>query len=80
MLNIHQDFPLVSVLFNENVNGVTVGNPTEQTGTRGKRSYRKSLDAEMSLGGFVVIFKKSVDQTEELHDTLILSQVLVAYI
>lgn len=78
MFNIHQDFPLVSVLFDENVNGVAVGDPTEQTGTRGKRSYRKSLDAEMSLGGFVIIIKKSVDQTEQLHDTLVLSQVLVA--
>lgn len=32
----------------------------------------------MSFGRLVVIIKKSVDQTKELHDTLVLSQVLVA--
>ena len=78
VLNIEQDFLLLSVILDELVQSVRVGHPTDQARVCRQRNDSKPLDGQIAPERLGVAQKKRVDQTEELHDPLVLSQVLVA--
>jgi len=78
MLDIHQNLPAISVALDEHVQRITVLHPSKQTRSWRKRCNGELLDTEMPLGTFLVGAKKGIDETEELHDSLVLTQVFVS--
>lgn len=78
MLNVEQNLTAVAVILDEDVQRVGVIDPAEQTGIRREWDDRILDDREMALEGFRIFLQKRVDETEELHDSLVLSKVLVS--
>lgn len=78
VLNVHQNLPRLSIPLDEHVQGIAVRHPSDQTRSRGKRRDRVLLHTEVTLGAFLIGCEECVDQSEELHNSLILSEILVA--
>jgi hypothetical protein len=78
MLDVEQNLPAVTVVLDEDVERVGVVDPAEETGIRRERNDRVLDDREVTLEGLRVLLQQRVDETEELHDPLVLSKVLVS--
>jgi hypothetical protein len=79
MFDVEQNLATVAVVLDQNVQRIGALDPSEQT-----RVWRKGNDGilddrEVTLERFRILLEKSVDETEELHDSLILSKILVTY-
>lgn len=57
---------------------ISVGHPANEAGVGGQRNDGIACDAQVALGCGPVIGKHVVDQTKQLHDSLILPQILMA--
>ncbi len=66
------------VLFDQRMNRVAVRHPLDQTRIRRKGHHRVPMDSQVASGSFEIVGEESVHQTEELHHTLILTQIFVA--
>jgi hypothetical protein len=77
VLNVEQDTSAFAVLLDQGVKGVGVTDPSEQTGALRQRDCREALDREMALETLAIIVKKRVAQAEKLHNTLVLTNILV---
>lgn len=60
------------------VHGVATGHPADEARVVGQRQDRVPLDAKVKPRRLALAGQESVDQTEELHDALVLPQVLAA--
>lgn len=78
MLDVEQNLPAVAVVLDEDVERVGVVDPAEETGIGRERNDRVLDDREVTLEGLRVLLQQRVDETEELHDPLVLSKVLVS--
>lgn len=79
MLNVEEDLPALSVVSDEDVHGVGVLNPSDETGVGRERRDGVALDVKVSLERLGVVREEGVDETEKLHDPFVLSQVLVTW-
>lgn len=77
MLNIEKNLSRFSIVLDENVHGVRILNPSNETRVRRQRGNRVTLDMEMTFETFRVMGQKGVDKTEKLHDPFILTKILV---
>jgi hypothetical protein len=73
VLDIDENLSRLSIALDQHVKRVTVLYPSEQTCTRRQGSDRVGLNAQMPFGSLLVGGEQSVDQTEQLHDSLVLS-------
>ena len=78
MFDIDKNFPGLAVPLDEHVHRIAVLYPTEETCSWRKRRNGVLLDAEMPLGALLIRAEKGIDKAEELHDSLVLSQILVS--
>ena len=67
------------VFFDEIVQRVTVGHPSQKTRVLRKRDDWERLNTQMAFEALGVIVQKSVDKTEQLHDTLVLTNIFVSF-
>lgn len=58
--------------------GIAVLHPADKTSVWSKRDDREALDVESSLETVRIDRQKTVDEAEELHDTLVLPEIFVA--
>mmetsp|Transcript_30070 Transcript_30070/g.97887 ORF Transcript_30070/g.97887 Transcript_30070/m.97887 type:complete len:305 (+) Transcript_30070:3296-4210(+) len=77
VLDVERDFARLPVVADERVQRVAVGNPANEAGIGRERHNRISTDRQSSLSGVRVVSEQVVHQPEQLHDALILPQVLV---
>lgn len=77
MLDVEQNLSTLSVVSNEDVHGVGILNPSDETRVRRERSDGVALDVKVSLETLWIVGEEGVDETEELHDSLILTKILV---
>jgi len=78
MLDIDENFARFPIALDEHVHRIAVLDPAEKTGARRQGCHGELLNAEMSLGTFLVDTEKSIDETKKLHDSFVLPQVLVS--
>ena len=57
---------------------VVMRHPADDTRVGRQRTHRVALNVEVALGGLHVMRQQRVDEAEELHDALVLAQILVA--
>lgn len=79
MLDVEEDFAALAVVPDEDVHGVGVRNPSDETRVGRERGDGVALDVEVTLERLRIVREERVDETEELHDTLILSKILVTW-
>ena len=79
MFDIEQDLSAVAIFPNKHVQSVTVRHEPEKTRLSTKRDRRIALDVEMSLSRLNVVRQQSIAETEQLHNTLILTDILVTF-
>lgn len=79
MLNVDENLSRLSVTLDQHVKSITILDPSKQTCTRRKRSDGVRLNAQVSLGSFLIGRQQRVDKTKELHDSFVLSQIFVSW-
>lgn len=77
MLDVEQDLATVAVVLDENVEGVRIVDPAEKTRVWRQGDDGVFDDREMPLERLGVLLKQRVDEPEKLHDSLVLSKILV---
>jgi hypothetical protein len=77
VLDVEQDLSAIPILADEHVQSVAVRDEAEQARLRTKRDCGIAFNVEMALARFHVIRKKSVAKTEQLHDTLVLTNIFM---
>lgn len=77
MLNVEEDFAAVAVVLNENVQRVGAVDPSEESRVRRERDDGILDNREMAFERLRVLLQKRVDETEQLHDSFILAEILV---
>lgn len=78
MFDVEQDLAAVAVVLDENMQRVCAVDPTEQSGVGRKRDDWVLDDREVALERLRVLLKQGVDEAEELHDSLVLTKILVS--
>ena len=78
VLEVERELLLVAVLLDERVQRVAVEQPLEQPAVLRERYDAVALDGEVASRRLVVAQQQVVHQAEDLHDALVLAQVLVA--
>ena len=78
MLDVEQDLATVAVILDENVQGVGAVDPAEKSRVGRERDDGVLYDREVTLKRLGVVREECVDEAEELHDPLVLPQVLVS--
>ncbi|KAI6776023.1 hypothetical protein HG530_002781 [Fusarium avenaceum] len=78
MLDVEQDLATLTVFPNKNVEGVAVGNPPQQTTILRQRDCRIALDVKMALEAFRVVRQQGIAEAEQLHNSFVLTNILVA--
>lgn len=68
-----------SVVLDEDMQGVGVVQPANQSRVRCQRDDGVRLDHKMALERLGIFAEQSIHKPEELHDTLVLSQILVTF-
>jgi len=77
VLNIEKDFSVVSVVLDQNVERIAVRHPSKKTRVRRQGNDSVLLNVKVSLETFRIDGKQSVDESEQLHNSLVLSKILV---
>ena len=77
VLHVERDFACIAVFSDELVDGVGLRDPANEARIGRQRDDGVSGNAEVALRGLAVISQHGVDQTEQLHHALVLSQVLM---
>ena len=80
MFDVEEDLSTVSVVLDEDVQRVGTVDPTEETRVRRERNDGIFDNGEVSLERLGILLQERVDETEELHDSLVLSEILVTCI
>jgi hypothetical protein len=80
ILYVQQHLLRFTVIANENMQGVTVFHPTQKPGIRGQGNNREGLYVQSALEAISVYRQKRVDKTEELHDSFVLTEVLMTFV
>lgn len=78
VLDIEQDFPAFSVVPNQDMQCVAVLDPSQQTSVRRQWNRGIALNVKVAFEAVVIHCEKGIDETEELHDTFVLTQVLMS--
>lgn len=78
MLDIEQNLSTVSVVLDKNMQRIGTIDPSQQTRVRRERNDGILDNGKMSLEGFGILLQQSIDEAKELHDTLVLSKILVS--
>lgn len=79
VFDIEKDLATVAVVLDENVERVGTVDPTEESRVWRQRDDRVLDDGEVALEGLGVDREESVDKTKELHDSLVLAEILVSW-
>jgi len=80
VLHIQHNLPGLAVAADQIMQGVAVGHPGDQPSRGTERHDTVALDAEVSLVGrhsAGIVRQKGVDQAEQLHGALVLTQIFV---
>jgi hypothetical protein len=77
MLDIEENLSAVAVILDEDVESIGAVDPSEKTRVGRERNDGILDDGEMTLERLRILLKKGVDETEELHDPLVLTEILV---
>lgn len=59
--------------------GITILHPTEKTSVGSQRNNRKALDVQAPLETVGIDGQEVVNQAEQLHNSLVLTQIFVTY-
>lgn len=77
MLDVEEDLAAVSVVLDEYVQRVGAVDPSEEPRVGRERDDGVLDNGEMSLERLRVLLQEGVDEAEELHDSLVLTEILV---
>lgn len=78
VLNIEQDLSRLSVVSHKDVKCVAVLHPTQQSGVRAQGNDRVTLDVQSAFEALSIDREQGVDEAVELHDSLVLTEILMA--
>lgn len=79
VLQIEQQALLLAILFDKRMQRVAIEQPLEQTAVLRERYHTVALNGQITPRCLVILEQQVVDEAEDLHDTLVLAQVLVAF-
>ena len=79
MFNVQKNFPRFSILPHQCMQGIAMRDPSNQTRVGRERDDRVPLNREIPLPCFIVIENDVVDETKQLHNPLILSEILMTF-
>jgi hypothetical protein len=79
MLDVEQDLPAISVVSDEDVEGVGILNPSDEARVWRERRDGVALNVKMALERLGVRREKGINETEELHNSLVLTKILVTW-
>ena len=77
VLDVEQDLLLLPVVPDKGMESVGLRHPANQAGVGGERNHEESLNSQVPFQSLGVAGEEGVDQREELHHPLVLSEVLV---
>jgi len=77
VLHVEQHLAAVAVVADELVEGVAVGHPADDADVVAQGRHGVAPDGQVAPARLGVVGQERVDEAEELHDALVLAQVLV---
>lgn len=78
MLDVEENLSTVAVVLDEDVKRVGTVDPSEETRVGRERDNGVLDNREMALERLGILLEEGVDETEELHDPLVLTKIFVA--
>lgn len=79
MLDVEEDLATVAVVLDQHMERIRTVDPSEESRVGRERNDGVLDDGEVSLERLSVLLQERVDESKELHDSLVLSQILVSF-
>lgn len=77
VLDVEQDLSRLAVVSDKNVKCVAVLHPAQQSSVRAQGNDRVTLDVQSAFEALSIDREQGIDETVELHDSLVLTEILV---